>query len=94
MTKEEYAKLEAEDDFVFEAWLMNGVPDEASEDDYEYIAGDDFEYDDVLALYIRLTARIAKRQANELNRILEYSQETCKNWPSKEEVEKKRKCLS
>lgn len=82
------------DDFVFEAWLMNGVPDEASEDDYEYIAGDDFEYDDVLALYIRLTARIAKRQANELNRILEYSQETCKNWPSKEEVEEKRKCLS
>lgn len=71
-----------DDDVVFDAWLMNGVPDEASEEDYEYIAGEDGEYNDVLDLYLRLTARIANRQAKELERVLEYSREACKNWPN------------
>lgn len=35
-------------------WLMVGVPDEASEDDYEFIASDINEYNEICAIFVRL----------------------------------------
>lgn len=35
-------------------WLIAGVPDEASEDDYEFIASDINEYNRICAVFVRL----------------------------------------
>ena len=51
-------QLKAMDDFMksvndedlLESWLVYGVPDEASKEDYEYIASDDELYSDCVKL--------------------------------------------
>ncbi len=42
------------DEDLIMRWLMVGVPDEASEDDYEWFASDLVEYHDLCALFYRL----------------------------------------
>lgn len=36
------------------SWIVNGVPDQPTEDDYSFIAGDDDTYRDVCAKFARL----------------------------------------
>ena len=45
---------------AYDSWIVMGVPDGASEDDYEFIALDDKEYEDTIALFNRLFKRYAK----------------------------------
>lgn len=42
------------DEEVYEAWFSCGVPDEATEDDYEFIAGDIGEWVGICQLFGRL----------------------------------------
>lgn len=42
------------DEDLIMRWLMVGVPDEASEDDYEWFANDLVEFHELCALYHRL----------------------------------------
>lgn len=49
------------DECVMDSWLMVGVPDEASEDDYEFIAENHEEYIDIVKVF----ARIVKDYAEE-----------------------------
>ena len=44
------------DEDVYEAWFAVGVPDEATDDDYEFIAGDLEEWVDICKLFGRLVA--------------------------------------
>lgn len=41
------------EDYYF-SWILTGVPDEPSEDDYEFIAENDEEYRDVCVTFARL----------------------------------------
>lgn len=42
------------DEELIEPWLMCGVPDGACEEDYEWFAEDEDEFQDLVALYNRL----------------------------------------
>ena len=42
------------DEEAYEWWIVMGVPDEPSEDDFEYIARNDEEYEDTLKLYKKI----------------------------------------
>ena len=46
--------LDTGDEMIYDRWLMCGVPDEATEDDYEFIAENDSEFKDVVDLYHRI----------------------------------------
>lgn len=48
------------DEYAMDSWLMVGVPDEASEDDYEFIAENHEEYIDVVKVFARIVAKYAK----------------------------------
>lgn len=48
------------DESAVETWLMVGVPDEASDEDYEDIASDHDEYVSIVSLFGRLAKRYAK----------------------------------
>ena len=39
---------------VIGSWLMNGVPDDATDDDYVSIAVDDIEFDRICDLFLRI----------------------------------------
>ena len=41
-------------------WIVNGVPDGANEDDYEYIASDENEYKNAIKLFNQIFKRYAK----------------------------------
>lgn len=43
------------DEDLIESWLSDGVPDEANEDDYEFIASDDELYNDCVRLFKKTT---------------------------------------
>lgn len=43
------------DEEVWLEWITEGVPDEASEDDYDYIAGDEDEWLDTVKIFASLT---------------------------------------
>ncbi len=43
-----------DDETYMNDWLMLGVPDCASDDDYEFIASDDDEYNDVTKLFFEI----------------------------------------
>ena len=46
--------LDTGDEMIYERWWMCGVPDGATEDDYEFIAESDSEFRDVVNLYHRI----------------------------------------
>ena len=46
----------AEDEQVITAWLMGGIPDDADEDDFEFIAVEDDVYFDVCECFHRLVS--------------------------------------
>ncbi len=48
------------DEYAMDSWLMVGVPDEATEEDYESIAEDHEEYTDIVKLFARLVSKYAK----------------------------------
>ena len=48
------------DEYAMDSWLMVGVPDEASEEDYEFIAENHEEYTDVVKLFARIVSKYAK----------------------------------
>jgi hypothetical protein len=48
------------DEEAMEPWLMCGVPDEASVEDYEFIAENHEEFIDVVKLFARLVSRYAE----------------------------------
>ena len=54
------AVREMNDEYAMDSWLMVGVPDEASEDDYEFIAENHEEYIDVVKVFARIVAKYAK----------------------------------
>ena len=49
----------------FEYWLMNGIPDEASEEDYEYIASDISLYNDILTQFAIVMKDIELKEGEE-----------------------------
>lgn len=59
--KNRIEQLKAMDDFMhsmndeelIDSWLTNGVPDEASEDDYRFIAEDDESYMECVRIFQR-----------------------------------------
>lgn len=51
------------DEDWFEPWLMCGIPDGATEEDYEDIASDDENYHEVEDEFIRLMKMIHKAKA-------------------------------
>lgn len=46
----------ANDEEIYMSWITLGVPDCPSEDDFEYIAEDDKEYNDCFNLFVALIA--------------------------------------
>lgn len=42
------------DEDIYATWIITGVPDEPSEDDYEYIAMDDELYNECFDLFVEL----------------------------------------
>ena len=48
------------DEYAMDSWLMVGVPDEASEEDYEFIAENHEEYMDIAKLFARIVTKYAK----------------------------------
>ena len=44
----------ANDEEIYMTWIVTGVPDEPSEDDFEYIALDDRLYNECFDLFIKL----------------------------------------
>lgn len=47
--------IEMGDEDVWMDWIMLGVPDEPSEEDFEYIAENDDEWEDLCRLFGKLT---------------------------------------
>ena len=43
------------DEEVWIEWIALGVPDEASDDDYDFIASTDYEWKDVVEVFANLT---------------------------------------
>jgi len=56
----DYAVRYMNDEDAMEPWLMCGVPDEASVEDYEFIAENHEEFIDVVKLFARLVSRYAE----------------------------------
>ena len=52
--------IEMGDEEIWMDWIAFGVPDEPSEDDYEFIAENDYEWNDVCSLF----GRLAKEEAD------------------------------
>ena len=48
------------DEFAIETWLMVGVPDEASDEDYMSIAEDHEEYTDIVKVFARIVTKYAE----------------------------------
>lgn len=48
------------DEYAIETWLMVGVPDEASDEDYISIAEDHEEYADIVKVFARIVSVYAK----------------------------------
>ena len=49
-----YLRMNIEDEDIFIGlWLSEGVPDEACDFDYEYIAGDEEAFNECLELFVR-----------------------------------------
>lgn len=46
--------IEIGDEEAYEWWIAMGVPDEPSEEDFEWIASKDDEYEEVLRLYKKI----------------------------------------
>lgn len=46
-----------QDENVIDSWLMSGVPDAATDEDYAWFADNELEYDDLVDLFIRLVNR-------------------------------------
>jgi hypothetical protein len=51
---DKYIRDEVQDEENFELWIAEGVPDEASENDYKYIAENDEEYKDTCKLFYEI----------------------------------------
>ena len=49
--------LDTGDEDIYDVWFMEGVPDEPSEDDYEFIATHSEEFLEVVNLFDRLTRK-------------------------------------
>lgn len=47
------------DEDLIDLWLMNGVPDQPSEEDFEFIANDQESFDDLINLFVRLSKYIS-----------------------------------
>lgn len=52
--------IEMGDENIWMDWIAFGVPDEPSEDDYKFIAENDYEWNDVCGLF----GRLAKEKAD------------------------------
>ena len=52
--------IEMGDEEIYMDWITLGVPDEPSEDDYEFIAENDDEWNDVCGLF----GKLAKEEAD------------------------------
>lgn len=50
-------KRHFQDEDIIDSWLMSGVPDAATDEDYEWFADNELEYDDLVDLFIRLVNR-------------------------------------
>ena len=51
--------IEMGDEEIWMDWITLGVPDEPSEDDYEFIAENDYEWNDVCGLFGKLAVEEA-----------------------------------
>lgn len=49
--------INANDENIYMSWITCGVPDCPSDDDYEFIAEDDENYNEVVDLFIKLIQR-------------------------------------
>lgn len=51
----------ANDESIYMTWITCGMPDEPTEDDFEFIAEDDESYTDAFDLFARLIVRKGNR---------------------------------
>ena len=64
MNKKEFVKALNElilglgDEDLIEVWLMNGVPDCPSEEDFEFIANDQEAFDETVNLFVKMSKYI------------------------------------
>ena len=49
--------INANDESIYMTWISGGVPDCPCEDDYEFIAESDNEYNETVDLFIRLVSK-------------------------------------
>lgn len=49
----EYILTECQNEYTFDYWLVVGVPDEPSENDFEFIAGDDESFREVCMAFAK-----------------------------------------
>lgn len=63
------AMLEIADEEYYMTWIVCGVPDEPSEDDFEYIAEDDPLFSDVLKEFARLLTILRNEDLKEWERV-------------------------
>lgn len=47
----------ANDERIYMSWASEGVPDCPSDDDFEYIASDTEQYEDIIKLFVRLVSK-------------------------------------
>lgn len=52
------------DEDLIDIWLMNGCPDESTDEDYEYIATNLEEFKDIVKLFSRLMNRYVKDESD------------------------------